>query len=605
MLVYDDVERIEDAAAIRASIAGMMAASVDRQPGRQRHETLVQAFIRTGELVQGLADREFGIKGADDVSEVQDAGAELLLGQARAILQSWRNGFVGELLLPEDWPDRLEYLDSAEPIRTKRAEGYAFYALYPESYMEAASISKLTSKTVVIGIRSIGTGLAALVSAALGAGPACSLRPTGHPFERRVQVTPALSRRILADPETDFAIVDEGPGLSGSSFGSVADWLQANGVAPGRLHFFPSHGGDPGPHSSELHRMRWKERPRHVVGFDDLILKARDPKHRLQTWAADTVGVAKPSWRDLSGGAWRALPHDDPSLWPPSYTQMEKRKFLMEADGQAWHVKFAGLCGADADKARRGALLSEAGFIPKIAGTCYGFIVEEWVSGASLDRVSMDRPRLVEHLGRYLGFRARHLPAPGGGASIHDLCHMAAFNIGEAATPETAEKLRRLIGSPNRFRGRLRRVDTDNRLHPWEWLLTADGRLIKTDALDHNAAHDLVGCQDIAWDVAGAGVEFELTGEERNRLAELVMREADCDLREDVLAAFEVCYLGFQTGLWSQARASVDGSEGKRIESHIKRYLDRLKAVGKAAGLRYLFADADLRAAKFQGESDG
>ncbi|MGK9054578.1 hypothetical protein [Neorhizobium petrolearium] len=577
MLVYGDVERIEDAAAIRASIAGMMTACAGMQPGRRRHETLVRAFILTGELVQGLADREFGIKGADDVSEIQDAGAELLLGQARAIMQSWRNGFAGELPLPEDWPARLEYLDSIEPLRTKRAEGYAFYALYPESYMEAASLSKLTSRTVVIGIRSIGTGLAALVSAALGVGSACSLRPTGHPFERRVHVTPALSRRILADPEADFAIVDEGPGLSGSSFGSVADWLQARGVAPDRLHFFPSHAGDPGPRASETHRLRWKERPRHVVGFDDLVLKAWDKKHRLQTWAADLVGVAKPSWRDLSGGAWRAVQHGDPSLWPPSDTQMEKRKFLMEAEGRAWHAKFAGLCGSDTDKARRGSLLSEAGFVPKIAGTCYGFIVEEWVPGASPDRTGMDRRRLVEHLGRYLGFRARHLPAPGGGASIDDLCHMAVFNIGEAAGSETAEEVRRLIGSPGRFRGRLHRVDTDNRLHPWEWLMTADGRLMKTDALDHNAAHDLVGCQDIAWDVAGACVEFDLSIEERNRVAELVAREADCDLREDVLAVFEACYLGFQIGLWSQARARAGGQEAARIESHIKRCLGRLR----------------------------
>lgn len=100
---------------------------------------------------------------------------------------------------------------------------------------------------------------------------------------------------------------------------------------------------------------------------------------------------------------------------------------------------------------------------------------------------------------------------------------------------------------------------------------------MKTDALDHNAAHDLIGCQDIAWDVAGACVEFDLSIEERNRVAELVAREADCDLREDVLAVFEACYLGFQIGLWSQARARGGGQEGERIESNIKRYLDRLR----------------------------
>ncbi|WP_042118725.1 hypothetical protein [Rhizobium etli] len=576
MLVYGDVEHIERAAAVRASISRLMTACIEMQPSRRRHESLVRAFMLTGELVQGLADQEFASKRADDLSELQDAGAKLLLMQSRAIMQSWQSGFAGILSFPEDWASKLDLLDSTDPVRMKRAEGYAFYALYPESYIEAASVSNLTPKTVVIGIRSIGTGLAALVSSALGAEPAYSLRPTGHPFERRVRVTPALSERILADRDTDFAIVDEGPGLSGSSFGCVADWLQANGVASGRLHFFPSHAGEAGPHASEPHRTRWRDRPRHVVSFDDLTLKAQDPKHRLQTWAADVVAVAPSSWRDLSGGAWRDVRYRDPSHWPPSYMQMEKRKFLMEAEGAAWHVKFAGLCGSHVDKARRGSLLSEAGFIPKIAGTCYGFIVEEWLDGTPLDHSGVSRRDIVDHLGRYLGFRARHLPARNGGASIHKLCEMAIFNITEAVGSDTAEKLRCVMGAPERLAGRLRRVDTDNRLHPWEWLTTTAGRIMKTDALDHNAAHDLIGCQDIAWDVVGACVEFELSSKERDCLADLVGREADCDLRDDVLKFFEACYLGFQIGLWSQARASVDGAERERIESTIKRYLDRL-----------------------------
>jgi hypothetical protein len=29
-------------------------------------------------------------------------------------------------------------------------------------------------------------------------------------------------------------------------------------------------------------------------------------------------------------------------------------------------------------------------------------------------------------------------------------------------------------------------------------------RLLKTDALDYHAGHDPIGCQDIAWDIAGA-----------------------------------------------------------------------------------------------------
>ena len=68
----------------------------------------------------------------------------------------------------------------------------------------------------------------------------------------------------------------------------------------------------------------------------------------------------------------------------------------------------------------------------------------------------------------------------------------------------------------------LRRTETDNRLHVWEWLIRPDGRLLKTDALDHHAAHDLVGCQDVAWDVAGAVVELDLSPPEQDELCAII-----------------------------------------------------------------------------------
>ena len=577
MLVYGDLERVEQPAVMRGEIVEALAGCLRMPPGRPRHEALVNAFIATGELVQGLADREFAEKGVDDLSFVQETGAKLLHAQAGAIMQSWRSGFAGELSLPRQWPDLLQELECAEPLRVKRGEGYAFYALYPESYIEAASRSGLTARTIVIGLRSIGAGLAALVAAALGSGPAWSLRPSGHPFDRRLRVAPALAKRILGEGDRDFAIVDEGPGLSGSSFGSVADWLQANGVPAGRIHFFPSHPGDPGPRASAAHRKFWRERPRHHVSMDELIIDTREPAHRLSTWVADLVGARGISWQDLSGGAWRALRHPDERFWPPGHMQMEKRKFLMRADEGTWLVKYAGLGRSDKEKMRRSALLHEAGFTPEVSGTCHGFLVEKWVDGTPLNTIALPRGQLVDHLGHYLGFRARHLAPPGRGASLEELGHMAVFNTSEALGEDAAERLRQQIGPVGRFSRRLRRVDTDNRLHAWEWLMTGDGRLVKTDALDHNAAHDLVGCQDIAWDVAGAGVEFDLSGAEQDRLAATIAKQTDCDLREDVLTFFEACYLAFQIGLWSGAFASADGLEKARLGALVERYVVRLR----------------------------
>ena len=62
-------------------------------------------------------------------------------------------------------------------IGVKAMEGSSFYALYPESYWVAAKKSGLPADTRVIGIRSIGLGLAAVVAAGLGAAAPVTVRP--------------------------------------------------------------------------------------------------------------------------------------------------------------------------------------------------------------------------------------------------------------------------------------------------------------------------------------------------------------------------------------------------------------------------------------------
>ena len=102
-----------------------------------------------------------------------------------------------------------------------RPEGYSFYALYPEAYLEAASALAGTP-VHAIGIRSIGLGLAALIAAACDGAMPISVRPVGHPFQRELRLSPALQRRLLEGaPDTVYAIADEGPGLSGSSFSAA------------------------------------------------------------------------------------------------------------------------------------------------------------------------------------------------------------------------------------------------------------------------------------------------------------------------------------------------------------------------------------------------
>jgi hypothetical protein len=572
MLVYGDVECTQTIGAKQARIEALLTEAGRLAAGIERHGALVTAFIHAGELVQGIVDAEFEERGCDARSAAHESGMGLLVTMARVVARSWWSGFAAAPV-PASVLEKLAGFDSKLSIRTKSAEGYAFYALYPESYLEAARHSGLGPKTRVIGIRSIGTGLSALVAAALDARPPLTLRPAGHPFRREVRVDPAVTAELAADKEAMFAIVDEGPGLSGSSFGAVADWLEAAGIARPRIHFFPSHANGLGPQASPDHRERWSTAPRHGVDMDRLLLRSSPPR-ALTAWIEDLLGSLDQPLEEMSGGAWRARRYPDETRWPAANIGHERRKFLARAKGSPWLVKFAGLGEAGLRKHRRAQELHAAGFTPEAAGYRHGFLIERWhEDGLSLDRTSLDRDLLIERIGSYLGFRARHFEAGlGQGASLEHLSEMARYNTGEALGEDAAAALEGFLSHDKSLEGRVRRIETDNRMHPWEWLLVG-GRLIKTDALDHSAAHDLVGCQDVGWDIAGAAVEFDLSKEEAFRLCTIVERESGFPVMPEILAFMRPCYLAFQMGAHMMAAWSLgDGPEAVRLRRAADRY---------------------------------
>ena len=560
MLVYGDSERSEDARALVSDIRARLAAYAAMPAGPERHQAVVAAFIRASELVQGMADAEFAVLAADEVSQSRQVGAALLLDLAQMVLESWDSGFTNMHSLPDC--AALDRLSGAGTIRTKQAEGYAFYALYPEAYSAAARQSGLRPDTTIIGIRSIGAGLAAMVAAALGAREIFSVRPTGHPFDRRLAIGPDLAKRLLAGMG-DYAIVDEGPGLSGSSFNGVADWLVEHGVAEQRIHFFPSHDGALGSAARDAHRQRWAQARKHYFSFEQLILNAPRPEHRLENWLAARVGPLQAPLQDLSGGAWRTLRAEPPELWPPADPAMEKRKFMAMAHSRRWLAKFVGIGPGGQAKLKLAEELAQAGFAPAPAGLCHGFLITPWLEAQpTTSAPSMDR--LLD----YLAFRAG-LPADSPGASPPTLFAMAIHNFGEHWGEAAADAVRTALGDPDRFAPVP--CQTDNRLHAWEWVHGPDG-WSKLDGLDHHAGHDLVGCQDIAWDLAAAGVELDLSAAQCAALADALAARIGRPLSAEFLAANRLCYLAFQIGLWTMALARNGEDEQRRIKPLIARY---------------------------------
>ncbi|MBM1171715.1 hypothetical protein [Microvirga arabica] len=573
MLVYGDIERDETVEAKQAAVTSLLSQASSMPPGIERHGALVTAFISTSELVQGMIDAEFHERGFDAWTKDHAAGMECLSVLARAIRESWRSGFGQPTPLPPTFFETLHGFDPSQTIRTKQAEGYAFYALYPESYLEAAKASGLGSDTQVVGIRSIGTGLSALVAAELGAHAPITLRPVGHPFGREVRVDPDLTRSLTSESRKTFAIVDEGPGLSGSSFGAVADWLEAAGISRERIHFFPSHGNALGPQASDRHRARWSSAPRHFVSMDDLLLRG-SPAHCLESWLEYLLGPLDRPLEEISGGAWRSRRYQDEGSWPPANIQQERRKFLARANGTAWLVKFVGLGEIGARKLQIARQLHQAGFTPEPAGCRHGFLIERWHEELdSLDQAPVSRKSLVEQVGAYLGFRARLFPAvEHQGASLGELRRMAVYNMGQALGDTVAAALEQSLADPSSLTGKVHRVCTDNRLHAWEWLVSGD-RLIKTDALDHSAAHDLVGHQDVSWDVAGAMVELNLSEDEASWLCDIVQQESGRPVDQALLAFMLPCYLAFQLGAHLMAAGALgEGPEVTRLRQAADRY---------------------------------
>jgi hypothetical protein len=126
---------------------------------------------------------------------------------------------------------------------------------------------------------------------------------------------------------------------------------------------------------------------------------------------------------------------------------------------------------------------------------------------------------------------------------------------------------------------RVHRIEIDGRLHAWEWLVRDDGALIKADALDHHAAHDLVGCQDLTWDLAGAAVELGLSAAEQQRLAAIAGETAGRAVDPELLAFARPCYLAFQLGRHALGRGWTAGDgEAARLEAAVDRYAAQLAA---------------------------
>ncbi len=467
---------------------------------RLRRADPVDLLIGLGELESGLADA---------------------LPDGDPIVRAFRRASIAAASSGNADLDALLALPLPARVTTSIPEGYAYYGLFPDTYRQAAADfcrECAPERVAVVGIRSIGASLSAVVAAALAAAgcqvASWTVRPRGHPFSRTLPLTPEQEREWRAFEPAWWAIVDEGPGLSGSSFASVASRLSELGVPDTRIVLFPSWAPSGDGFVSADARERWRRHRKYCREF-----------------------ALPPDLHDLSAGAWRRSAYAAESEWPAVQPQHERRKLL--EDGRVlW--KFAGLGRYGRSRLERAEALWRAGFGPRPLGLENGFLRMEWVAGRPVRQMTT---ALADTMARYLAFVRDAFP-PGDGAPPALLREMARVNAGiEVELPDDAP-----------------RSAIDGRMLPQEWIETRSGYL-KADALDHHDDHFLPGSQNIAWDVAGAAVEFGVDA--------LSERLGVTKILDPYLKAYRAFRLGYAT---LAARALAGSRDAERFEASMAAY---------------------------------
>jgi hypothetical protein len=574
----DRARRLATCAAVEA-LEARRARAAAAAPGPERHGALASCLVAAGELAQGIADAESEAAGHDDGGEAERAAMQVTLELARALWSSFLRGGA----VPAPAPDLLAPLASRslpEAVSVRRAEGYAFYAVYPELYAAAAAqaFGAPASAPTVVGIRSIGTGLGAMVAAGSRARAApFTVRPGGHPFRRAVRLGASLSAALAAGRDGAFAIADEGPGLSGSSFAAVIEALRGLGAALERIHLFPSHPNQPGPAADSRVRELHGRAPRHHVPFEALFLGAGPLA--VGALAEDVIGPADAPPEDLADGRWRRARAGAGRRWPASQGWRERRKFLLRAGGRRWLARFVGLGESGERALARARALASRGLVPPPAALRHGFLFEPWRADAATPALHGEsRVALLAAVTAHLRFVASTFPASADeGAAPPALLELVRVNAREALGPESAAAVERLAALAPELSRTARPVGVDGRLQLAEWLALPDGRIEKADALDHHADHALAGCQDALWDVAGAELELGLSADEVEVLSRAV-RAAAPGASPACLPFFRAAYAALELGRWTLAAedGGLDGDERARRRAERDRYRSAL-----------------------------
>ncbi|HKN37026.1 MAG TPA: hypothetical protein VJX16_27600 [Terriglobales bacterium] len=502
-------------------------------------DSVITALILAGELESALADSDCA--GLSKVEQLTDALAAML--PARQVISDLRS-------LIED----VDRVAVPQEIVLSPPEGFAYYALHPLDFANLAEqiASSRTSGLAVIGIRSIGTALSAIATAACRqqrrSADRITVRPTGHPYNRTLEFTPQQLEWVRRQQtlSSDFLVVDEGPGRSGSSFLSVGEALVAEGVSPECILFLGSRPADPAQLCAHDAASRWNR------------FRFAYPETLVYRYFSNDLYIG--------GGIWRKLFINPQSQLPACWPQMERFKFL--SCDKTSVLKFEGFGRFGDAILHRARYLARAGFGPSAEPAGDGMIRYQFIPGILLHRTEVSNT-LLERIAHYCAFRKSEFSVP---VQPTQIAEMLRFNLSQAFDidwdfdPE-------LLATKNP-------VLVDGRMQPHEWIRSTDGDVIKVDGCTHGDDHFFPGPTDIAWDLAGAIIEWNLDAKATEYLLATFHRLSGDDLRPRI-PIFTVAYTVFRLAYCKMARTTL-------LESDDEPVLRRAIAYYRAQGERRL-----------------
>ncbi|MGC4069256.1 MAG: hypothetical protein QM784_32325 [Polyangiaceae bacterium] len=390
MLVYRDTAEQRDTREWLSSLAKRISASP--RPAQSR-DLLIEFGIFESALLDALAARQDSAERRDVVRALRRVCSALAARFNSEYEDTTRCSRSDHMNGCEIYLERLKSSQLPPELHATRPEGYAYWGLYPEQYLDAARCflrAVRPRSAFVIGARSIGTSLSSVVESYLASRgvstESLTVRPIGHPFDRQMHFESSVHEQMKRIEFEYFLVVDEGPGMSGSTLASIAKALTRLGIPREHVVLFPSYDTDGSSFVNDEARVIWQQHLRFLGTFDPARL------------VPGTVDVSAGRWRDhfIDARAERLLvvPHH------------ERRKYVeLSSAGAPIRIhRYCGLGPIGTATHTRALVLQESGYVPRVGHMRDGLMEVHFVPGKPLEPARAS-PRLLETIANYLAFR--------------------------------------------------------------------------------------------------------------------------------------------------------------------------------------------------------